>query len=365
MIDITVPYYNDQENILKLLSSILMQTIVDKINVMIVDDCSDNYCFDIADSYRKLGLNINVFRSEQNNGPGIARQIGIDYTDSEFIMFADSDDCFYSVDSVEILYKSINEKTGYDCIWSSFINEQASINRTVKEQCTWVFSKIYRRSFLDYNKIRFDDSPNPRGNEDLAFNLKVLKCCEFNKQFHLGYIDDVTYYWKFNQNSITRNNNRLFEFDQCICQYVDNMIEVIDWLENKFGDLSQELLVSDMILTLYYMFYHICNNRNEFAKQAEWYVKKFYAKVIVRYRNVLKTSTITNSYCDIVPELTRSWRAFGYLPNKGILDFINSIDGWDEDAIKDIWREMSQNPETLKSMKNNVEKHLMPQDYWI
>ncbi len=365
MIDVIIPYYNDQENISKLLSSILMQTIVDKINVMIVDDCSDVYCFDIADSYRKLGLNINVFRTEQNSGPGIARQIGLEHTNSEFIVFADSDDCFYSVDSIEILYKSINEKPGYDCIWSSFINEQLASNRTMKEQCTWLFSKIYRRSFLERHNIKFSDSPNPRGNEDLAFNLKVLKCCEFDKECHLGYIDDITYYWKNNKNSITRNNNRSFEFDQCICQYVDNMIEVIEWLEGKFGELSQESLVSDMIITLYYMFYHICNLRNEFAEQAEWYARKFYAKVIYKYRNVLKTSTIAKSYCDTVSDLSKSWNTFGYLPNKGIIDFINSLNEWDESKIYDIWKEMSLNPVALESMENNVKKHLMPQDYWI
>ncbi|MBQ6612141.1 MAG: glycosyltransferase family 2 protein, partial [Alistipes sp.] len=39
----------------------------------------------------------------QNGGAGVARQYGIDHSDNEFIIFADSDDCLASAFACELL----------------------------------------------------------------------------------------------------------------------------------------------------------------------------------------------------------------------------------------------------------------------
>ena len=89
-IDIIIPAYKAQETIIRTLSSIAMQTIVDKVEVTIVNDAYGGYmeqremferCFPI----KELVLPENV-------GPGVARQKGIDITEHEFFTCIDADD---------------------------------------------------------------------------------------------------------------------------------------------------------------------------------------------------------------------------------------------------------------------------------
>ena len=74
---------------------------------------------------------------------------------------------------------------------------------------------IYKRSFLNQNKITFPDSSQ---NEDNGFNqLCILhdpKIC---------YLNEITYVWKYNENSVVRKNNEEFQFTG-LKGYCENMV---------------------------------------------------------------------------------------------------------------------------------------------
>ena len=91
MIDIIIPAYNSSDSIIGTLASIAIQRIKDKAKIYIIDDCS-------SDDYSKVlslfedKLDITYIRLDKNMGPGYARQVGIDSSNSEYIVFIDSDE---------------------------------------------------------------------------------------------------------------------------------------------------------------------------------------------------------------------------------------------------------------------------------
>ena len=92
-IDLIIPLYNQAKFLPYCLSSVLNQSISSLIDITIIDDNStDDYSDTIA--YFKEFLNISVLKLNTNQGPGYARQIGIDITHNPYFMFIDADDVF-------------------------------------------------------------------------------------------------------------------------------------------------------------------------------------------------------------------------------------------------------------------------------
>lgn len=86
MIDLIIPYYKNIAG----LTATLLSINYDVFQVTIVDDGS-NSAFDLANTF-----NCKLIWLEENHGPGYARQVGIDYTKNDFIMFIDAGDIFIS-----------------------------------------------------------------------------------------------------------------------------------------------------------------------------------------------------------------------------------------------------------------------------
>ena len=58
-----------------------------------VDDCSTEPFDEIVNAFNDR-LNIKMIKTDNNCGPGMARQVGIDNADGEWITFCDHDDAF-------------------------------------------------------------------------------------------------------------------------------------------------------------------------------------------------------------------------------------------------------------------------------
>ena len=77
-IDLIIPTYKAKETIFQTLSSVAIQSVAQDINVLMVVD-ADGYSYD--DLYHKFDDvfgNFTVYYLEENGGPAVARQYGID-----------------------------------------------------------------------------------------------------------------------------------------------------------------------------------------------------------------------------------------------------------------------------------------------
>ena len=216
MIDIIIPCFNAYSTLDKTLQSIAVQSIKDRINVLLVDDCSEDKYDDYIDRYKNY-FNISILRLEKNSGPGVAREKGINNTIGKYIMFIDSDDLFYSSISVEKLFYKIEE--GYDLVFSIEYDQKRDSYLVLNGN---VHGKIYRREFISNNNIHFNNS---RYHEDNYFNNLVLlnpskKC----------FLEECTYFYTYNNNSIT--NDSYSDFDNMEL-YLKNMNELLTITEKK------------------------------------------------------------------------------------------------------------------------------------
>lgn len=89
-VDVIVPIYNVERFLPQCVESLLKQTYED-VNIILVDDGSPDNCGKICEEYASQYDNVTVLHKE-NGGLSDARNVGIARSNSELIMFLDSDD---------------------------------------------------------------------------------------------------------------------------------------------------------------------------------------------------------------------------------------------------------------------------------
>ena len=215
MIDIIIPCYNSHNTLKNTLNSIINQSIKDKIKVYLVDDCSDNNYNLFVEQYSKY-IDIKEIRTKENGGAGLAREFGIQNSNSKYIMFVDSDDLLFSYRAAESLYNEIEK--GFDYVNSIEYDEKRRKNLILNGN---VHGKIFRREYLEKNDIHFNST---RYHEDNYFtNFVVLSGAK------KSLIRECTYFYTFNKDSITNESE---EFDRLEI-YFQNMRDLINIITQK------------------------------------------------------------------------------------------------------------------------------------
>ncbi len=90
-VSVIIPVYNSRDYILEALSSVQSQEI-GNIEILVVDDCStdESYKMILKESFKDK--RISVFKTKENSGAGVARNIGLENAKGRFIAFLDADD---------------------------------------------------------------------------------------------------------------------------------------------------------------------------------------------------------------------------------------------------------------------------------
>lgn len=112
-VSVIIPTYNSAEFLDSTIKSVMNQTIgFENIELILVDDYSTDSTMDKINSYCSEYENIKTYESGKKTGtPGRARNIGIEHSQSDYIMFLDHDDR-YVEDAVETLYNAITTNEG-------------------------------------------------------------------------------------------------------------------------------------------------------------------------------------------------------------------------------------------------------------
>ena len=91
-VSVVIPVYNSEKYLLKAIESIIKQNLKG-IEIIIVDDGSTDNSKSIAEGLAKKYENIKII-SQENAGPGAARNKGIKIASGEYITFLDADDYY-------------------------------------------------------------------------------------------------------------------------------------------------------------------------------------------------------------------------------------------------------------------------------
>ena len=224
-VSVIIPVYNVEAYIEKCLDSLLSQTLDDIEIICVNDGSTDKSCSIILD-YVKKDSRI-ILMSQENKGPGCARNAGLRVAKGEYVGFVDPDD-FLDFDFFEKLYNcaiknDIDIVKGNVKILQDEVQLYSEENFAIKKEkrsiplknfraCWW--AAIYKNDNIDKYEIRFSDTFYL---EDVAFldkNLLVARSFKF--------IDDVYYYHCIRKNSLTtKKTNSDFKLKQFYLSYKD------------------------------------------------------------------------------------------------------------------------------------------------
>ena len=208
MVDVIIPAYNNRDGLFRALSSLVAQTKSGKCIVTVVDDCSTEDLKSVCEIFKPY-LKINYVRNEENlRYPGLVRQVGLEKTNAPYVMFLDNDD-FLAPEAIESAQRGMME-SGADVIIGNFMSEDKNgvFKLMDQSQTTWLHGNVYKREYLEKNAIHF-----PHGfNEDGGFNTQCYLLTD-----KISVIQKPMYYWMFNHESLTRDQNGEGSFSAVHC----------------------------------------------------------------------------------------------------------------------------------------------------
>ncbi len=252
---VIIPVYNVEDYLFELLTSILKQTLIEDIEVLLIDDGSTDNSKYIIEEYALDYDNFYAYH-KINEGQGIARNYGLKFAKGEYIHFMDSDD-YIPPNFYEKIYSIANEKNldfitvngekfGRYNVWDEYlfirafekINDGTEINLNEYPSLLWDTSpcnKLYKRSFLISNDLKFP--PKKIFFEDLIFSLKSYVYAD-----NVYFLKNTFYGWRRRGNSTSTTQNI------ADVQLVKDRIEITnmsyDFVKERFDDkLRDELFL--------------------------------------------------------------------------------------------------------------------------
>lgn len=212
LISVVIPTFNSEKYIKQTVLSVLDQTY-DKIEIIVVDDCStDNTELSIKSLINDRKVRFYKMKSN-SGGPAGPRNLGIEKSKGDWIAFLDSDDLWHPL-KLEFQMRILKEKNEL-FICSSKINFHDECPENVKLNKPKIFtinykvlllkdfiptsSVILNKSLLNQNK--FNEIKDLISVEDFALWLDILRGYQINC---LKLKLPLTYY-RISENQISKN----------------------------------------------------------------------------------------------------------------------------------------------------------------
>ena len=259
-ISVCIPIYNVEKYIERCLRSVFEQTIADKAEFILVDDCSQDQSMSIAekviDEYPNLRNQIRIFRHEINKGLASARNTALMNSFGKYLIHVDSDDWCNS-DYLELLYCAA-ECEDADIVCCNLIKEYQNYKRRTDivfpdnpTECIrkllsgdlpgWLHIKLISKRIFEINKIM--STENIDLHEDLILSVKV-----FSKAKKIINIEKALYHYK-QQNTQSLSIRKTLSSDKCL-QMIESVKEIERFLrEQDTISLYEEDLKKRKILT--------------------------------------------------------------------------------------------------------------------
>lgn len=117
-ISVVIPCYNSSLHLDYAIRSVLNQSFSD-LDVVLVDDCSTDDSFVKMKRWASVNRKIRFFQTENNSGPGKARNLGIEKSLGDYIAFIDADDV-WDATKLEKQVKVLDENADIGLVYCYF-----------------------------------------------------------------------------------------------------------------------------------------------------------------------------------------------------------------------------------------------------
>lgn len=276
LLSVILPNYNKIPYIENCLKSILMQSMQD-FELIIIDDTSTDGSYTILQDYADLYSKIRLYRMNFNSKQSICRNIGIDLSRGDYIIFVDSDDKVeegFFEESVALIkdkkpdvifFASNIEDVSGNTVYSIKTQENMHLNSSecVKKYFSGEispepWSKVYRLDFIKSHNIRFIEHVH---HQDQHFTYSIVnRLCSAIMSPKISYTAIKT------PNSTSRPNI-----------YTYTYIHSGFLLQKHFSDCFDIADISD---------------RNYILKHARWHMENIFLPAIYAYHQAINTVPI-------------------------------------------------------------------------
>ena len=295
---VIIPTYNAEKHFMKAFNSILNQSFgYENIELVIIDDNSNDSTKDILKDLSQKYDNINLILMEENSGsPSKGRNIGIKESSADYIMFLDQDD-FYHEEICEKLYGAAREYEAdiVNCriIFykdGKYIKEVNALDKKDKVLelnsidddpsflvSTSIWNKIYKKSFILENEISFAVKELY---EDTYFNvqafIKASKIISLNDYYGI--------YYSIRESEDDKSTSKNFNKENLLKMYggFKNIFSTIEKNGKSFPEFESQTLMG---LTKWLLLSD-CEKecKLKIYKETERYFKRY--NLFVRLENV-------------------------------------------------------------------------------
>ena len=187
LISIIIPVYNVELYLRRCLDSVVKQTY-SNVEIIIVNDGSTDNSLVICEEYYTKYPNLIHIINKTNGGLSSARNIGLEYSNGDYICFIDSDD-YVDEKYIEILFRNMhqmnadvsccNYKRTYKSIENRYYSDKIILKTDddiieiyLTHEMTSAWGKLYRKNL--FQNIKF---PVNKVYEDILTNFKILINC--------------------------------------------------------------------------------------------------------------------------------------------------------------------------------------------
>lgn len=208
-VSVIVPIHNSEKYLGRCLHSLTLQT--KKINELIlVDDGSTDDSLSICKEFQKRHDNIHII-AQKKSGVSAARNAGLSFAHSDYIVFCDSDDyvmpdyiecLFYAIQYADIAACGYIRKRKEETIYQLTENSLSMEQFTFHTLCTPYISgacwnKIFKQQLI--GELRFDETLSI--GEDMLFVFSYLQRCK-----SVAYTKAPCYVYVMNPDSALQKN---------------------------------------------------------------------------------------------------------------------------------------------------------------
>ena len=199
-VSVIMPLFNAEKYLPEALQSVLSQTYRD-FELICINDCSTDHTAEILMNFQEKDARIKIEKNTERLGAGPSRNKGLKAAKGHYVIFLDGDDIFeeellekasgamekYQADIVLFEYLHVPSETIYEKKvierLEGFTEDYCKVPFAMKDfeprKFLWWPSspcnKILRRSFIEKNRLEFQDLPSCN---DAYFALMALFCAE-------------------------------------------------------------------------------------------------------------------------------------------------------------------------------------------
>lgn len=283
LVSVIIPVHNGEQFISRCLDSLDSQSY-ENIEMIIVDDASEDRTFEILKNRYGNENNVKIIRCDKVGGVSKARNIGLDCASGTYVMFCDADDVLHK-NIVAIMVDSI-EKNQVDmavCGYQEFEKDNQikfnpeyryktiilDKNQSIKcvfdaEYAGFVWNKIFKKRFIQSECIEFKEKISIL--EDQVFVLEYIK--NINSSV---FIKSDLYFYRINPHGALHSDSierKLME--------IDGRYEIYKWIQvNCIRKELLDLTWNDLMRVCVGSYYRLMFNDDKRNKC----VRKWKAKI--------------------------------------------------------------------------------------